>query len=72
MTIMRKKGSSSSKEAVTGVSEHLVRVVERQGAECFEQGKAILKTLRNIDESVDIIAREIARYAKKVGLTSSR
>jgi hypothetical protein len=46
------------------LSGHLVRLVKRQGAKYLKQGEKILKKLKCLNDSVEIIAREIARQAK--------
>ena len=61
---MKKRNNSLQNNTEKVLPEHLVRVVTNQGAKCFRQGKTILEKLKSIDDSVEIIAREMARQAK--------
>ncbi len=43
----------------------LARRIKQQRRDCSEQGKRIFKKLQEVNASIEIIAREIARQAKQ-------
>ena len=50
----------------------LGRRISRQGAECLKQGRRILKRIKEVDESMAIIARQMKRQIEwRVGLAKA-
>lgn len=43
------------------------RRIQRQKVECLKQGRRIIKKLQVVEESVEIIARELARQIQNRG-----
>lgn len=61
-------------KCASGLQEHhlnklvvrpLGRRIKQQRRDCLEQGKRIFNKLHEISQSIEIIAREIARQAKQ-------
>ena len=50
----------------------IVPKVRKQRATCLKQGKRIFKTLKSVEESIEIIAREIARRLRAMGNNNLR
>jgi hypothetical protein len=46
------------------VVKPLLREIKRQRADCLRQGRRIFKKVKAIEESIDIIAREIHRQSE--------
>ena len=45
----------------------VARRIQRQKVECLKQGRRIIKKLQVVEESVEIIARELARQIQNRG-----
>jgi hypothetical protein len=61
---MRRKKNSPASGAERLWREHAVRLLRSHEANCLKKARKILATLKSIDASVEIIAREMARQAK--------
>jgi hypothetical protein len=70
-----KKKNNASKLTVRGAWENrklnklvvkpLLREIRRQRDVCFKQGRRIFKKVKAVEESIDMIAREMHRQAEK-------
>lgn len=49
------------------VRQLLVSWIKRQNCECQEEMQKVIEKLESLEESIEIIAREIARWAKPGG-----
>ncbi len=62
------KGNTLGVSHVCGMNRSLMRPVMRQIGKqsrlCLKQGKRILEQLLEIEESIAIVARQLARHAK--------
>jgi len=61
---MRKTKHVSKKNDCSSKWMPLARLIKRQGVKCLKQSRKILRKVNDLDESVEIIAREIARQAR--------
>ena len=43
----------------------LARRIEQQRRECIQQGKRIINKIQEVNKSVEIIARQVARWTRR-------
>jgi len=58
-------GGSEDKRVNRLIVRPLAGLIRRQGLHCLAQGTKILAKLQEVQESIDVIAREIARGGKR-------